>query len=125
MNCRYCNQPIKSAITTPRTGDGTVTYAYWSHTPDVCHAQCKVEGIKREAFECQVIDADCNDCRHFKRGKLAELLISLTKTPDGRWVEIRHQPDLFHGHCIKFDRPTPAQPNKWTGMECFEHRRAA
>lgn len=121
--CRYCNQPV-DVLGTDYTY--TVAYWHWGHCDKerfLCHKSCKV--VKQEAYDCQLIDADCNDCKHFQRGKLAELLISMTKTPDGRWVEIPHQPDLFYGHCLKFNRPTVAQPNKWTGMECFEHRRSA
>ena len=31
------------------------------------HKACKQQAMKDEAYECQVIDADCNDCRHFDR----------------------------------------------------------
>lgn len=116
MICRYCSQPI--------TGQPVNTQAYWGATPDVCHAECKQAGVRQEAFDCQVIDADCNDCKHYQRGKLAPKVISKLHTPDGRIVNVIHQPNVFKdGHCLRFDKPMLAFPNKWTGRECFEHRR--
>jgi len=58
-------------------------------------------------IEMQTIDADCNDCRHFKRGQMVRRL---------GHVE-------FQGHCLKFDVPTTAYPMQFTGHECFEHRK--
>lgn len=118
MSCRYCNLPILTKA--------VPAFAYWFNTPFWCHPECKDAGARQEAFECQVIDADCNDCKHYKRGKLAPVLISLVKTKDGRIEEVRYQPSIIiGGHCLKFDKPTTAYPNKWTGHECFEHRRKA
>lgn len=114
MNCRYCEQP----------GADTKTYAYWSGTPDWCHAGCKAAGEREEAFDCQVIDADCNDCRHYRRGVSAPKQISRYKNHKGEWVEIIYKPEIWiGGHCLKFNKPTIACPKKWTGLECFEHRR--
>lgn len=115
MNCRYCNLPVESPVK---------TLAYWNQTPDVCHAECKAAGERQEAFDCQTIDADCNDCFHYQRGKLAPKLESRLKKPDGTKVLVTHQPNIFiGGRCLKFDKPVNAQPNKWSGLECFEHRR--
>jgi hypothetical protein len=117
LKCRYCTQPLADS-------EAVTTHSYWQSLPDVCHKACKEAGAKQEALECQTIDADCNDCRHYRRGKLAPKTISLTKTPDGRIVEVSYQPNIFlGGHCLKFNKPTLAHPNKWTGLECFEHRR--
>jgi hypothetical protein len=113
MNCRYCDHPILSDIST--------TFAYWGGFSFPCHKQCKQEGIKHEAYECQLIDADCNDCRHFQRGQVEKRWLSCIENerPSLRLVNMGY----IHGHCLKFSRPTIAQPNKWTGMNCFEHRR--
>lgn len=117
MNCRYCTKPIE--------GSAVKTLAYWSQTPDVCHAECKQLGERQEAIDCQTIDADCNDCRHYKRGTLEPKIVSKLHTEDGRIVDVVFQPNVFiGGHCLRFDKPTLAFPNKWTGRECFEHRRA-
>jgi hypothetical protein len=116
--CRYCNLPIEPAAL-------AFTVAYWSSTPDVCHRGCKDSGIRQEALECQCIDADCNDCKHYQRGKLAPVVISHVTMTDGRVEEVRHRPNvIIGGRCKKFDKPTNAHPNKWSGLDCFEHRRA-
>jgi len=120
MNCRYCNKLIPE-------GCEVATYAYWDTRPVEtrqkfwCHPECKDVGIKQEAFDCQQIDADCNDCGHFKRGEVEKRWLSCMADgkPSVRLVNM----GFIHGHCLKFDRATIAQPNKWTGMECFEHRR--
>lgn len=96
--CRYCSKPVAPA-------DAVVTHSYWQGMKFVSHKACKVAGEKAEALECQTIDADCNDCRHFRRGQLV-----------GK--------EVWSGHCQKYDRETRAYPKKWTGRECFEHRRA-
>jgi len=61
----------------------------------------------QDIIEMQIIDADCNDCRHFKRG-------AMVKVPGLKF---------FEGHCIKLDKPTRAYPMQYTGHECFEHRK--
>lgn len=116
--CRYCRKPVIKE-------DAVETFGYFGNTPDHCHLACKPEGIKQEAFDCQMIDADCNDCRHFKRDRIAGKVRSLTMRTDGTQYEVIHQPNVVYGHCLKFDKPTQAFPNKWTGRECFEHRRSS
>lgn len=114
--CRYCDKPIEN-------GKEVKTLSYWTHLPFVCHAECRQNGERQEAIDCQVIDSDCNDCKHFKRGNLLPRVISDLKRTDGTWTTVEHQPNVFDGICLKFNQPTTAQPNKWTGMNCFEHRR--
>lgn len=65
---------------------------------------------KEDIIELQKIDADCNDCRHFKRGEMGR---SPAKTGTV----------FFRGHCLKFDKPTIAWPMQYSGHPCFEHRR--
>lgn len=96
--CRYCGKPASAA-------DAAVTHSYWSAVAFTCHKACKVDGDKQEAFECQCLDADCNDCRHFQRGQRL-----------GKWAS--------EGLCLKFNRPTKAYPNFCSGWPCFEHRRS-
>jgi len=62
-----------------------------------------------DILEMQTIDADCNDCRHFKRGQMR----------NGLGIA------CFEGHCLKFDKPTLAWPMQYSGHDCFEHRRAS
>ena len=65
---------------------------------------------KEDVIAQQTIDADCNDCRHFERDKITSKAGGIT---------------VWSGRCLKFDRPTKAYPNQYTGRECFDHRRAA
>lgn len=92
---------------------------YWSTlAPLHLERMTKEEIVEAKAFdaqlspdsvmEMQIIDADCNDCRHFKRGKMRE----------GLGVA------CFEGHCLKLDKPTLAWPMQYSGHKCFEHRRA-
>ena len=60
-----------------------------------------------DVIEMQKIDADCNDCRHFKRGAMRK----------GLGIA------CFEGNCLKLDKPTLAWPMQFSGHPCFEHRR--
>lgn len=100
---------------------------YWSalripickiHSPIECR-----EYQKQEAYECQLIDSDCNDCKHFKRGSRNLYRGDKVKTQDGEYNRILVAHDVFCGRCQKFDKPTIAFVNMATGHECFEHRR--
>lgn len=95
--CRYCANRVAET-------DAVATHSYWHGAKFSSHKSCKASGEIAEAFECQMIDADCNDCRHFNRGQII-----------GK--------EIWSGHCQKFNRETKAYPKKWTGRECFEHRR--
>jgi len=118
-HCRYCDKPVLTEL------EAAITHSYWHGLAFICHKLCKDAGVKHEALDCQVIDADCNDCRHYRRGKLAPIIESRWINEHGKEAFVIHQPNIFiGGHCLKFDRPTLAQPNKWSGLECFEHRRA-
>ncbi len=112
--CRFCEKEV-------RNEESVAVHSYWGGNEFICHQSCKNEGIKQEAFDCQVIDADCNDCKFFKRGVLIKRLLSCMENdkPSKKLVNM----EIFDGHCLKFNKPTLAYPNKWTGRECFEHRR--
>lgn len=96
MHCRYCDKPIT---------EGVNVFSYWSAVRFQAHAACAVEGYRQEAYDCQVLDADCNDCRQFQRGRLVS---------KGIWS----------GRCAKTDNEVRAYPNFCSGHACFEHRRA-
>jgi hypothetical protein len=98
MNCRYCNQPLSESEAVP-------THAYWNAMPGVCHKECKVPGEKQEAYDCQLIDADCNDCAFFIRDKERKLKYGAT------------------GTCSKFGTLAVALPKTCSGLKCFSHRR--
>ena len=109
MNCRYCNKLIDDA-------DWVTTLAYWNQTPDVCHSGCKQAGERQEAIDCQVIDSDCNDCKHFKRNGITD---EIKGTPTTNGVKAF----TVFGDCLKFEKKTTGHPHFWTGRECFTHRR--
>jgi hypothetical protein len=116
MNCRYCHKPIED-------GKQVKTLAYWNKTPDFCHVECRLQGEREEAIECQTIDADCNDCAYYQRGKIADKVINKIKTPKGEIKEVIFNPQIYvGGHCIKLNKTVEASPNKWSGLPCFEHR---
>lgn len=114
MTCRYCSNPLPES-------EAVVTRSYWMGEKHFCHKACKASGEREEAIECQSIDADCNDCKHFKRGALEQRMLGCVE--GGRASRRLVNMGWFSGHCLKFDRPTTGSPNKWTGMGCFEHRR--
>ena len=99
--CRACEKPF--------TSDSTIHWGrtYW-HGMAVPFGseEAKVATLKMEAIECQTIDADCNDCKHFQRGRMLA----------------KGNASAFEGHCRKFDKPTIAYPKFASGHECFEHR---
>lgn len=96
--CRYCHEDIEEE----QVG---FTNTYWQGLLDLSHSECKKEGEREEAYECQSIDADCNDCRHFKRE------------------------DRQEGRCMKtlwrriIRKKVKAQPQFCSSLECFDHRR--
>ena len=92
-NCRFCKKTIKKE-------DAAITIGYWIGTWYICHKNCKQKGESDEAFDCQKIDQDCNDCYFFKR-------IKKTK-----------------GWCEKYNKSMIAAPKFASGYDCFEHRKA-
>lgn len=113
MNCRYCSNWIDGPVAT--------TLAYWNQTPDACHPECKTDGEKREAFECQLLDADCNDCKYFRRGYNVQRWLSTMIDKKPAWVLTNM--GINRGICNKFNKPTEAFPHMSTGRACFEHRK--
>src|SRR5258708_1026768 len=96
--CRYCDKPIAD------NGRAT-SHPYWSPVPGSCDKACKDAGIREEARLCQIVDADCNDCKYFKRGALLPLQAHVQASIDaGDAPGFTSQ--TFTGHCLKFDRPT-------------------
>jgi ribosomal protein L36 len=115
--CRYCEMSIQ-----PQTA--ATTRSYWQNMLFPCHLACKIRGERDEAIVCQTIDADCNDCRFFKRGQAVMVVCSDYDKKKKVGVIVNVSTGVSTGHCLKFDQPTKAYPNKWTGRLCFEHRRS-
>ena len=80
---------------------------YWSNGVRPDGTKIDARHTPEDIIEMQKIDADCNDCAHFRRGKLA------------KWPGIT----MFEGRCAKFDKPAKAFPVQYSGHKCFEHRR--
>lgn len=114
-NCYYCGIQMQ-------LHEMVKTVGYWGGSPFECHKSCKDQGIKDDAYQCQLIDADCNDCKHFKRGEVVKRWLSCIENgkPSKRLVNM----GIIDGHCLKLDKPTQAQPNKCSMYPCFEHRRS-
>ena len=91
--CRYCQN------TCPDFYNRKVTKSYWNSVWSISHIPCRENGEKEEAYECQKIDSDCNDCFYFKRIKGSS------------------------GTCQKFNKEVTARPNFASGFDCFKHRK--
>lgn len=90
--CHVCKIPVADA-------NFDIFSSYWHQSWFPAHATCREPGMKIAAFHQQIVDADCNDCKHFARSK-------------GR-----------DGTCKKFNRPAEANPNFCSAWPCFEHRK--
>jgi len=96
--CGHCNSEIENY-------HFAYISSYWvPNSWKPCHKNCTKEYLSSETYECQNLDADCNDCIHFKREK-----------------EIGK--GIYKGDCLKYNKPTKAYPNTSTGNKCFEHRK--
>lgn len=94
------------------------------------HRDCKKDGIKREAYDCQCIDAGCNDCRHYQRQGRPK---KPTALPRDRRITNEEQEDYLvaaiaasadsFGQCLKYRKRVTTNPNSAEMMPCFEHRR--
>lgn len=78
--------------------------SYW--TPNIwkpVSKEYKSVAKKEEAYMCQCIDADCNDCFFFERGKEAAK-------------------GSNYGFCKKKEITTISNVNFCSNRDCFEHR---
>lgn len=110
--CCHCGKKLKEVF---------IITSYW--TPmwkPCCSEKCANEGYKKEEFECQKIDANCNECKFFKRECFDENTKPQTHNlfqPIGCYV----------GTCLNkkskyFNKKIGANRNLYQGMECFVHR---
>ena len=110
LTCRGCGLPLTDT-------DFDVWVSYWKSVWFPAHKACRAAGMAEEAYDCQCVDADCNDCNSFCRGKSAGELVM---------IGVAGSPDVTrpaNGHCEKFDRPAVAWANFCSGWACFEHRK--
>jgi len=67
---------------------------------------------KESIYQLQLIDANCNDCKHMKR--------DLSRPPKKETSS-----PINYGHCLKFDKHVTFIPAtcQLDTQECFEHRK--
>lgn len=98
--CRYCMNAVEER-------NAEIVSQYWGSSKYYfAHKDCVKEGMKKEAYECQLIDTDCNDCINYTREKTLE-------------------PNVSIGQCNKYNKEVVAHVNFSTEHDCFVHRRAA
>jgi len=108
--CCSCKKEIKE-------DDFAIGYGYWEPRPFQCHKWCKDKHEKKITIECQIIDADCNDCKYFKRE---------SNKPEKDEGDKRFPfPSLegFPGNCLKHSVKVYAHSNYAQGYKCFKHRK--
>ena len=93
-----------------------VHYTYWNACWKPIHKKCKQEYAKEEAYECQSIDANCNDCKFFKPKEKHKGIGSSWRT--GECLKDNSYLNLFPDKYIAYAQPNFAQCNN-----CFRHRR--
>ena len=94
--CSYCG---KKEI-------NDIYHSYWGAVWIPTHKVCKPLLSSETAYECQKIDANCNDCKFF----------TATESHKGIGTSWRD------GICVN-GHDAHAQPNFWQGNKCFEHRK--
>lgn len=110
--CCYCDKNLKEIF---------IVTSYW--TPmwkPCCSEKCANEGYKKEEYECQCIDANCNECKFFKREGYSENL-----RPQIHGI-IQHI-GCYIGTCLNkkskyFNKKVGANRNLYQGMKCFVNR---
>lgn len=90
--CKYCKKEIEKK-------DAVLARGYWTagKVISLSHKDCAEGGYKDEVYECQKIDANCNECGFLKRGK--------------------------ENLCKKTGDVVFPSSNYAMGMECFVHRK--
>jgi len=107
--CRYCGEHVEE-------GSALIASSYWVPGGafwQVCHAGCQKEGSRSEAYECQCVDADCNDCTYLTRGE---------RHGKGAWVGTCGNAAREPRYLLP-DGRILAHSQLATGHPCFVHRR--
>jgi len=104
--------------------DFDVAIGYWSPDFRPVHKGCKKRWEQEEAYACQKIDANCNDCKFFKR----DISAKIVDVPKEYQDNIKHKflfPPIqgYKGKCEKFNVDVYANAKVATGMDCFIHRK--
>ena len=87
--CRYCGKKLDQ-------DNFIISTTYWWPTwQPCCSEECKKAGEAKEAYECQKIDAACNDCKHFKRIEGIHGICSLSGKKITTWRNMAELNDCF------------------------------
>lgn len=142
IECKHCGKEITS-------DEFDYNASYWTpNTWRPYHKSCKKDAVTQEAIACQTIDANCNDCKYFKRGEVESELTEdhsflavkfwIENSEERRWIKGDEEivKDLtltrlakigdkvrFNGFCEKRNIAVHAQSNTSTSYECFQHRK--
>jgi len=111
--CSFCKKEIAEE-------DFDIAFGYWRPFWRSVHKNCKQEQENNEQYECQKIDANCNDCKYFKRDIPSEK-VDIPKGNECRSV----LPPLkgYKGFCGKNKGIVYASPKIATSNNCFVHRK--
>lgn len=108
-NCCYCNVKLNE-------DKFYIITSYWNPLwKPCCSEKCSLKCYKKEEYECQLIDSNCNECIHFERKDFSSNSKSQTHNlfqPVGCYI----------GDCKKLKKIAGANRNNFQGMDCFEHR---
>lgn len=93
-----------------------IYYSYWNATWIPTHKECKQLLSKDTAYECQVVDANCNDCKFFISKKTH-------KSRSDSWRTGECKKGNANMKLFSDKYPAIAQPNFCQGNDCFVHRK--
>lgn len=97
--CRACKKDVLP-------DDFDVFVGYFTDVWYPCHRQCREGQTRYEHRECQMIDMNCNDCRHLRRKPMASGV------------------QVLSGECVRLKKDVSFLPRTCMpqNASCFEHR---
>lgn len=110
-NCRHCKEKVTE-------DEFDIHVGYWTPIWYPVHKNCAKACRAEEAYECQKIDAGCNDCKFFQRNTVQ----SETKA-DTAVNQFFPRINTIPGYCTRNNFQVEATPVSYQGMPCFEHRK--
>lgn len=107
-------KPIEGSVVSAR--------AYWTSCDQMAHPECLDAGFKQEAYECQKLDADCNDCMYFHANVNGR---DIRRGTCGRGAKHPDLPVQAIDALVGGWPNVVARPVFCSGYPCFVHRRDA
>lgn len=116
--CYYCKKEI--------TGESIPARFYWTKNKTGekrSHPECLREGFALQCYECQCIDADCNDCKFFVRGerKGDGIFTGACTSPNG--AQEAQRKNAYETQDDRLARKVWAFTAFASGRPCFVHRK--